>query len=29
VREFFAGKGEVAMEKYFWKNALVAYGVKG
>ncbi len=28
VREFFAGKGEVAMEKYFWKNALVAYGVK-
>lgn len=28
VREFFAGKGEGAMEKYFWKNALVAYGVK-
>jgi predicted TIM-barrel fold metal-dependent hydrolase len=28
VREFFAGKGEVAMGKYFWKNALVAYGVK-
>jgi predicted TIM-barrel fold metal-dependent hydrolase len=28
VREFFAGKGEVAMEKYFWKNAVVAYGVK-
>jgi hypothetical protein len=28
VREYFAGKGEVAMEKYFWRNALVAYGVK-
>jgi hypothetical protein len=28
VREFFAGKGEGAMEKYFWKNARVAYGVK-
>ena len=28
VREFFAGKGEEAMEKDFWKNALVAYGVK-
>jgi L-fuconolactonase len=27
VREYFAGKGEGAMEKYFWKNARVAYGL--
>jgi predicted TIM-barrel fold metal-dependent hydrolase len=25
VREFFAGKGREATEKYFWKNALTAY----
>lgn len=29
VREFFAGKGLEALEKYFWKNALVAYGRRG
>ncbi len=27
VREYFAGKGKDALEKYFWKNATVAYGV--
>ena len=27
VREDFAGKGKTALEKYFWKNALAAYGV--
>jgi len=25
VREYFAGKGAEASERYFWKNALVAY----
>lgn len=25
VREFFAGKGQEAAEKYFWKNAFAAY----
>ncbi len=28
VREYFAGKGQAAMEKYFWKNALAAYALK-
>lgn len=27
VREYFGGKGPAAMEKYFWKNAMVAYGL--
>lgn len=26
VHEYFEGKGSAAMEKYFWKNALAAYG---
>jgi L-fuconolactonase len=26
VREYFSGKGEEALEKYFWKNAVGAYG---
>jgi L-fucono-1,5-lactonase len=25
VREYFAGKGKVAEEKYFWKNSVAAY----
>jgi L-fuconolactonase len=25
VREYFAGKGRVAAEKYFWKNSVAAY----
>jgi L-fuconolactonase len=25
VKEYFAGKGQTASEKYFWKNALAAY----
>jgi L-fucono-1,5-lactonase len=25
VREYFAGKGKVAEEKYFWKNSIAAY----
>jgi predicted TIM-barrel fold metal-dependent hydrolase len=26
VREYFAGKGREASEKYFWKNSLAVYG---
>jgi len=29
VQEFFSSKGQGALEKYFWKNALVAYGRRG
>jgi hypothetical protein len=25
VREYFAGKGQSASEKYFWKNSVAAY----
>jgi len=25
VREFFLSKGQVAAEKYFWKNSVAAY----
>ena len=25
-REYFTGKGQVAAEKYFWKNSVAAYG---
>jgi predicted TIM-barrel fold metal-dependent hydrolase len=26
VKEYFAGKGRVAAEKYFWRNSVAAYG---
>ncbi|MGH7209718.1 MAG: amidohydrolase family protein, partial [Nitrospiraceae bacterium] len=26
VKEYFAGKGEEASEKYFWRNSVKAYG---
>ena len=29
VQAYFSGKGQEALEKYFWKNALVAYGRRG
>jgi L-fuconolactonase len=29
VSEYFGAKSAEAAEKYFWKNALIAYGIKG